>query len=223
MWNLSRALIWQILPLMMFFPGCTGFKQAYEERICWKNGLPGECTAHYITLLCQEIPYLKQPSKSALPLKKVFVESVDGPANPQVGYLFSQNQIDDPPIFLTGESPWVTLQRDLKVILGSYGLKIEDDKQDIDGIVEGNITLLDVRTTHGGWLDFKVPTKARASFEVTIMGPDGQMMWKQKFSGSSEIMVTYASLKDSQNLLGQAYCQALSRFASTFESTFSNK
>ncbi len=215
--NLCRSLLWAILPLILFSAGCTGFKQAYDERVCWKNGLPMECNSHEITLSCSETPSFSQMSKSKS-LTKVFVELVDGPANPKVGYLFSQG--GDRPIFLTGETPWEILQNDLSAILRSFGLKIQEDKQDIDGIVVGNMTLLDVRTKHGGWLDFKIPTKAQASFEVKVVNVDGSLIWHHEFTGSKEKMVSYAYLKDSQDLLGQAYCEALSDFAITFESTF---
>jgi hypothetical protein len=163
------------------------------------------------------VPVFTKPSKSTS-LTKVFVKPVDGPANSQVGYLFSQN--GDKPIYLTGETAGETLQKDLKTILRSYGLEIREDKQDIDGIVEGNMTILDVRSEHGGWLDFKMPTKAQASFQVKIMDPDENLLWRQDFHGSNEIMVSYAHLKDSQDILGQAYCQALSEFVTDFESFY---
>ena len=166
------------------------------------------------------MPVSTQPSGSPS-LTKVFVQLVDGPANSKVGYLFSQN--GDTPIYLTGKTAWEILQKDLKTILHSYGLKIQTDKQDIDAIVEGNMTFLDVRSKHGGWLDFKIPTTAQVSFEVKIMDPDEDLLWHHDFHGSNEIMVSYAYLKDSQGLLGQAYCQALSGFVTAFESKNSKR
>jgi hypothetical protein len=212
---LCCSVIWKILIVMVLFVGCTGFNQAYEERVCWEYGLPIECNVHTITLNCPEVPVFKKPSRSPS-LTKVFVKPLDGPANPHVGYLFSNSS--DKPIYLTGKTAWETLQKDLKKILRSYGLKIQEDKQDIDGIVEGNITFLDVRTTPGGWFDLKIQTKAQVGFEVKIMDPDKNMLWHQEFHGSTEIMVSYVYLKDSQDILGQAYCQALSEFVTAFES-----
>lgn len=215
--GISRSLNWMILPLMVLFTGCTGFNQAYEERVCWENDNPIECNVHAITLNCPEVPVFTQPSRSSS-FTKVLVNPLDGPANPHVGYLFSQSSDKPIPIYLTGETAWETLQKDLKKILRSYGLKIQEDRQDIDGIVEGNITFLDVRTTPGGWFDLKIPTKAQVGFEVKIMDPDKNMLWHQEFHGSTEIMVSYVYLKDSQDILGQAYCQALSEFVTAFES-----
>lgn len=215
--NLSRLLILTVLPLMAFIASCTGVKQAYEERVCWKNGLPIECNIHEITLSCSETPSFNQ-KLNLTTFTKVFIEPVNGPTDPQVGYLFSQG--GDKPIFLAGETPWETLHNDLEAILRSSGLKVQEDKQDIDGIIVGNMTLLDVRTKHGGWLDFKIPTKAQARFEIKVKDVDGKIIWQQEFTGSKEIMVSYAYLKDSQDLLGQAYCLALSNFTSEFESSF---
>jgi hypothetical protein len=218
---LCCSLIWKISTVMVLVVGCTGFNQAYEERVCWKYGLPNECKDHAITLNCPKVPVFTKLSKSPT-FTKVFVKPLDGPANPQIGYLFSRSLAGDKPIYLTGEKAWETLQKDLKMILRSYGLKIQEDKQDIDVIVEGNITFLDVRSTHGGGdlLDFKMPTKAQASFEVKIMDSGENMLWHQEFYGSNEIMASYAYLKDSQDILGQAYCQALSEFVTDFESFY---
>jgi hypothetical protein len=213
--GISRSLNWMILPLMVLFTGCTGFNQAYEERVCWEKGLPIECNVHAITLSCPELPLFIKPSRSSS-FTKVFIEPIDGPANPKVGYLFSQN--GDKPIYLIGKAAWETLQKDLETILHSYGLKIIADKNDSDAVIQGNMTLLDVRSKHGGWLDFKIPTKAQASFEVKIFDPDENLLWQQEFYGSNETMVSYAYLEGSKDLLDQAYCQALSEFVTAFES-----
>lgn len=147
---------------------------------------------HEITLNCPEMPAFTKTLRSPS-LTKFFVKPLDGPANPQVGYLFSQ--VDDKPTYLTGETARETLQKDLETILRSYELKVQEDTQDIDGIVEGNMTFLDVRSTRCGWLDSKIPIKVQVSFEVKIIDPDENLLWYHVFHGSNEIMVSYAYLK----------------------------
>jgi len=143
---------------------------------------------------------------------------LEGPDGIQVGVLFSQ--YGGKPIYLQEETAWETLRKDLTTILRSYGLEIREDEEGVDGIVEGNVKFLDVRTEDPGFFALKATTKAVAGFEVKIMDPDGNLMWRQEFYGEDEIRVAYALLRDSEELLGRTYCQALEQFATAFESAW---
>lgn len=215
MHRLHYKFVAATLLVLVFITGCTGFYQAYEERVCWSKGIPIECNVHAINLKCQEVPVFTGVSRQRA-VTKVYVERVEGPANPRVGDLFSQH--GDKPIYLIGETAWETLRRDLEAIIRSSGVKILPNKQGSDAIVEANMTLLDVRSRPGGWLDFKIPTKAQASFEVKLTNQEGKLQWRQEFHGVEEMMVSYAFLEDSQSLLGEAYCHALKQFVTAFES-----
>ncbi len=136
----------------------------------------------------------------------------------QVGVLFSQT--GGRPIFLKEETAWEILRKDLTTILRSYGFEIREDAKDVDRVVEGNMKFLNVRTEDPGFFALKATTKAVAGFEVKIIDSDGNLMWQQEFYGEDEMRVAYALLRDSEELLARAYCQALEQFVAAFESAW---
>ena len=212
---MRRSVRSVLLCSILTSPGCAGFKQAYHERVCWDGSTPIECPSHSITLSCNQ-PLSIEPPTSPIPEVRLQVRLGNEVARPRVGALFSQH--GDKPIFLQGTSAWQVLRDDLERLLVAGGFPVVDDPAAADMVIEGDVTLLDVRSEPGGLFDLKAPTTARATITVELSQPDGSDDWEQVFSGMARTEVAYAFLSDSERLLGEAYCGALSSFAKTASS-----
>ncbi len=134
-----------------------------------------------------------------------------------VGELFSQfcppNCID---ILVEGPTPWQVLRGDVEEIFSSSGYEIVRDVDLADFVLTLDVTHADVRSDDPGWLKLKITTRASVAFSASLESSLGDA-WDETFAGEDRIEHSYASLSDSEQILGNAYCEALTSFSNFIE------
>lgn len=213
--TVHRRLVLSLIACAFFMVACAGFQQAYDERIQWVPGemLPVQKTELFMSL--QSPPDLPFTDLPLIPTPKIIaVRPMTGLASPKIGELFSH--YGSIPIYNKGPSPWQTLGNDVTQIMRRSGYQIHDDLADPAApahIIETDMTLLDVRSEPGGWLDLQGTTRGVAAFRMTLLSGSGEELWSREFRGQHEIKVSYSLLRDSEKTLAQAYAKALDYFA----------
>jgi len=206
--------LFSLLVSAIFIFSCVGFKEAYENRVCWdgNSAVPVQCDEVFINLKCPD--NLKSLSGPVMPAnKKIVIKPVGGFSAPKVGELFSHH--GSIPIFVIGGSPWNTLYDDVAYILQQLGYEVRDKGDGSESVIEADMKLLDVRSNSGGWFDLKGTTQATASFRVVLLHNTDKDSWTAEFTGKHQIKVSYFLLSDAEKTLGEAYCRALENFAYT--------
>ena len=193
--------------------GCAGFQEAYETRVCWSEGLAAQCDSAFVEFRCVDQIETLASTKEGIgaTLATRVVKRLE---SPRAGELFSQRCPPECiPILVKGGSPSETLDRNAREILQHVGYKLTSDPTLADGLLRLDLTFVDVRSEDPGWFKMKLTTRATTSFSARLEAPEGEVIWTQTFNGTEEIKHWYASLRDSERILGRAYCQALSSFA----------
>ncbi len=219
---MCTKLLWKLflLPIVCMNLSCSMWKETYEnpDRICWQENVFGKikCEA-FIDFQCPEYLTSIMPAQGKN-AKRIYVELVDGPQSPRVGYLLAF------PIFVKNGSPWETLHNDITQILSQLGYEVTVNADDTKNIIQADVTFLDVRSVLGGFTDFKIPIDAKAIFKVILRNNNEEEVWSDEFIGEHQIKVFYSYLKDHEKTLGQAYCRSLESFSQAAQTPeFKNK
>lgn len=212
--QLSRYIVVDFLLIIAYTTSsCSRLEESYSDRVCWGEGssVPLECREKFVDFKCTEN---LQISTIALPkdITRITTNQTKNYTMPVVGKLF--NQHGETPILVKNGSPWVTLHNDIDRILLNSGYEIDHHSSDLENRLDIDIVILDVRSDDPGLLDLKIKTRAVVTFKVTLLRNSGEIAWTEDFTGNEQIEVVYAYLKDSEEVLNRAYCQALRKFAS---------
>ena len=185
------------------------------DRTCgYKDilNVEAKCEA-YINFQCTEnFMLLKSAPKETQ--KQIYVTLKEGYESPYVGELTSHWWSTG--IFIKNGSPWKILHNDITSILNQSGYTLSDKQKDSVMIIEADIKLLDVRT-ETGWT--KSTTQAIVKFDAALLDDKGKYLWFKLFTGEHKIDISYAYLKDYEETLGQAYCNALNKFSDAIQSS----
>lgn len=146
--------------------------------------------------------------------KHIYVALKEGYESPYVGELTSYWWSTH--IYIKNGSPWNILHNDITKILNKSGYTLSDKQNDSVMIIEADIKLLDVRT-ETGWT--KSTTQAIVTFNTVLQDDKGKVLWFKQFTGEHKIDIDYAYLKDYEKTLGQAYCNALTKFSDAIQSS----
>jgi hypothetical protein len=191
----------------LLLAGCGGFREAYDSRVCWSDGVPVHCSRVQVAFGCsRDLATFVRPGGDATVGLSV---RVTPPEATLVGALFHQTQ-PDVPIEVAGPQPAERLRLDAQRLLARAG---HPDADEADHVLELYDLYFDVRSEDPGWLSLRVTTRAQASFSAALRAGHGEALWSDSFSGAREVRAAYAALSDSELALSEAYCAALEDFA----------
>lgn len=183
--------------------GCSSFNEAYESRVCWDA--PGQCKSATLDFVCGETIEVKRADRPATPIAIVLTRDAE---TREIGELFSQSR--PIPIYVDNGSPYRTLERDVRDIIGRAGYTLTDP-QESGKIMKLDLISADVRSDDPGWISLTIPTRSAVLFTITR---DGN---RRTFTGTANIRHAYAAIGDYQEVLSKAYCESLSEFARSVE------
>jgi hypothetical protein len=201
----KRLQLATALAAWLFSCACVG--ESYRQRV--EAPLQGESPT--IVVGCMRVQALPETQAAADGAPLLMLRSPEDAPGFGVGEFSRWPGATPIPLYVRGPTPHEALRRDAGTLLSRSGCALAGAGSAAGLVLDLELFVFRVEPTSARWYQLKGSLDSQVGFEASLRRGE-ELLWQQRFEGAAHKEVVYFLASDSEELLNEAYCQALAAF-----------